>query len=292
VRPFCRVFRLAAALTLVGGSLALFAALAPAASASTSAPAATQVGWVRCAHLSPNTPAVDVYMYPFGNDSSPIVLKHVSYGNVSDYMAVAAGQYTVAMRAAGAPSSAAPVLSTSFWVTTGKSYTVAGVGPASGLKLQVLNDELSAPAGKTLVRVIQASLKEHDVTVTAGSATLARDLAFGSVTKYGTDSPGTWMVHAKGGSETWSGQVKLTAGTIHTLVVLDSASGLEVTDLMDAAGSSVMPNGGAATGLGGTAPKPASSPLPWLAAVAAGAFLTLAGGHRLRRVRAVARHAR
>ena len=101
MRPFCRVFRLAAALTLVGGSLALFAALAPAASAATSAPAAKQVGWVRRAHLSPNTPAVDVYMYPFGNDSSPVVLRHVSYGNVSDYMAVAAGQYTVAMRAAG-----------------------------------------------------------------------------------------------------------------------------------------------------------------------------------------------
>ncbi len=74
--------------------------------------------------------------------------------------------------------------------------------------------------------------------------------------------------------------------------MLDSASGLEVTDLMDAAGSAVMPTGGAATGLGGTAPKPASSPLPWLAAVAAGALLALAGGYRLRRVRAVARHAR
>ncbi len=100
------------------------------------------------------------------------------------------------------------------------------------------------------------------------------------------------MVHARGGSETWSGQVTLAPGTIHTLVVLDSSSGLEVTNLMDAAGSSVMPSGGAATGLGGTAPAPRSTPLPWLAAVAAGALLTLAGAYRLRRVRAVARHAR
>jgi len=99
------------------------------------------------------------------------------------------------------------------------------------------------------------------------------------------------MVHAKGGSETWSGRSKLTAGTIHTLVVLDSSNGLEVTDLMDAAGSIVMPNGGAATA-SRHGPAPASSSLPWLAAVAAGALLTLAGGYRLRRVRAVARHAR
>jgi hypothetical protein len=53
-----------------------------------------------------------------------------------------------------------------------------------------------------------------------------------------------------------------------------------------------MPNGGAATGLGGTAPAPGSSPLPWLAALVAGGLLTLAGAYRLRRVRAVARHAR
>jgi hypothetical protein len=166
------------------------------------------------------------------------------------------------------------------------------MGPYKALRLQVLDDRLTTPKGKSLVRVIQASLKQHHVTVTAGHVTLADNLAFSNVTGYGTARPGTWMVHAKGGTEAWSGQVKLTPETIHTLVVLDSSSGLSVTDLMDAAGSSVMPNGGAATGLGGTAPAPGSSPLPWLAALVAGALLALAGGYRLRRVRAVARHAR
>ncbi len=280
------------ALLASGALVALTAAAGPAAAATAHAPASSGYGWVRLAHLSPNTPPVDVYLYSYGMPSAMIVLKHVAYGTVSPYERVPHGEYTVAMRGAGASPASAPVLSTNLMVHPGHAYTVAGVGPAKALHLQVLDDQLTTPKGKSLVRVIQASLKEHDVTVTAGSATLARNLAFGSVTQYGTNSPGTWMVHAKGGSETWSGQVKLTAGTIHTLVVLDSSSGLEVTDLMDAAGSSVMPNGGAATGLGGTAPKPASSPLPWLAAVAAGAFLTLAGGYRLRRVRAVARHAR
>ncbi len=275
-----------------GALVALTAAAGPAAAATAHAPASSGYGWVRLAHLSPNTPPVDVYLYSYGMPNAMIVLKHVAYGTVSPYERVLHGEYTVAMRGAGASPASAPVLSTNLMVHPGHAYTVAGVGPTKALHLQVLDDQLTTPKGKSLVRVIQASLKEHDVTVTAGSATLARNLAFGSVTKYGTNSPGTWMVHAKGGSETWSGQVKLTAGTIHTLVVLDSSSGLEVTDLMDAAGSSVMPNGGAATGFGGTAPKPASSPLPWLAAVAAGALLTLAGGYRLRRVRAVARHAR
>ena len=288
MRPFCRVFRLAAALTLVGGSLALFAALAPAASAATSAPATTQVGWVRCAHLSPNTPAVDVYMYPFGNDSSPIVLRHVSYGNVSDYMAVAAGQYTVAMRAAGAPSSTAPVLSTSFWVTPGKSYTVAGVGPASGLKLQVFNDELSAPAGKTLVRVIQASLKEHQVTVSYGSDVLASKLPFGSSTAYTALAPGTGTVKLAAASGSTALPVTLAADTVHTIVVLDGANGLKVDALTDAAGSKVMPAGAAATGFGGmAAPVGGTDPAPWLLMIVGGALLALAGFAGQRRSRKV-----
>jgi hypothetical protein len=280
------------ALLASGALVALTAAAGPAAASVTHAPASSGYGWVRLAHLSPNTPPVDVYLYSYGKPNAMVVLKHVSYGTVSPYERVPHGEYTVAMRGVGASPSSTPVLSNNLMVHPGHAYTVAGVGPNKALRLQVLDDRLTTPKGKSLVRVIQASLKEHHVTVTAGSATLAHNLAFASTTGYGTDSPGTRTVHAKGGSEAWSGQVKLSAGTIHTLVVLDSSSGLEVTDLMDAAGSSVMPNGGAATGLGGTAPAPGSSPLPWLAALAAGGLLILAGGYRLRRVRAVARHAR
>jgi hypothetical protein len=284
--------RLSGLALLASGALLAVTAVAGPAGAATSHAPASGYGWVRLAHLSPNTPPVDVYLYSYGKPSAMVVLHHVSYGTVSPYERVPHGEYTVAMRGVGASPSSTPVLSNNLMVHPGHAYTVAGVGPNKALRLQVLDDRLTTPRGKSLVRVIQASLKEHHVTVTAGRATLAHNLAFASITGYGTDSPGTWMVHAKGGSETWSGQVKLAPGTIHTLVVLDSSSGLEVTNLMDAAGSSVMPNGGAATGLGGTAPAPGSSPLPWLAALVAGALLTLAGGYRLRRVRAVARHAR
>src|ERR1039458_5163750 len=57
-------------------------------------------GWVRLAHLSPNTPPVDVYLYSFGDPSARLVLRHVSYGTVSPYQEVPAGDYTVSMRAA------------------------------------------------------------------------------------------------------------------------------------------------------------------------------------------------
>jgi hypothetical protein len=141
--------------------------------------------------------------------------------------------------------------------------------------------------------VIQASLKENKVTVTAGSTVLAQNLAFASVSSYAQTSPGTWTIHASGGAEQVTQKIQLAADTIHTFVVLDTPGGLKIDDLEDAAGSVVMPEGGASTGLGGTAPGTAPSPLPWIAAVAIGGLVTIGGAARLRRVRSsAARHAR
>ena len=272
--------------TLISGVLAA----APAASA---APASSGAGWIRLAHLSPNTPPVDVYLYSFGNSHAMIVLHHVSYGTVSPYEKVAAGEYTVAMRGAGAKPSSPPVLSTSVHIAPGGAYTVAGMGPAKGLRLQVLQDELTTPPGKSRVRVIQASLKHSTVTIMASGQTLAKDLPFGHVTDYVTATPGNFRVHVKGMGAMGAKDVTLAAGSIYTLVVLDSAgNGLEIDPLEDAAGSTVMPNGGAATGLGGTAPTPAPSPVLWVSLLAAGALIASAGAFRMRKVRSSARHAR
>jgi hypothetical protein len=285
-RHSARLAMLLGAATLSLGTLAGTTATASASSMSSG------MGWMRCAHLSPNTAPVDIYLYSFGDPMAMSVLRHVPYGEVGMYMKMPAGEYTAAIRPAGAPDSTPPELSANLMVHAGKAYTVAAMGPAQDLRIQALNDQLTTPDGKSLVRVIQASLQEHYVTVRAGSATLASNLAFASVTPYGTDSPGQWMLYAAGGSENWSGNVNLTAGSIHTLVVLDSSSGLKVTDLMDAAGSAMMPHGSVGTGLGGTAPGPAPSPLPWLAGLASGLLVAAAAAIRLRRSRAAARHAR
>src|SRR5580693_3568453 len=134
----------AAALTMLGLAVTQVAVAAPAASAS------SQVGWIRLAHFSPNTPAVDVYLYSFGNPKAEIVLHYVSYGTVSPFEQVAAGDYTVAMRAAGAARRSKPVLSTSVNIAPGHAYTVAGMGPYSGIRLQVIPDRLRTPRGKAL----------------------------------------------------------------------------------------------------------------------------------------------
>jgi Domain of unknown function (DUF4397) len=287
-RPTRRVASLAAAaaLTMLGLAATQVAVAAPIASAS------SQVGWIRLAHLSPNTPAVDVYLYSFGNPTAEIVLHHVSYGTVSPFEQVAAGDYTVAMRAAGASVHAKPVLSTSVDILAGHAYTVAGMGPYPDVRLQVIGDRLRTPPGKALVRIIQASLQQPSVTVTTGSTTLASDLKFASVTSFVAVAPGTWLIRAAGSSESASASITLAAGTIHTIVVLDEPGKLTLDDLLDAAGSGVIPAGAPPTGFGGTAARPGAALLPWAAAAAAGLAIALTGTAMLSRRRRPALHAR
>jgi Domain of unknown function (DUF4397) len=284
---------LALSLGLLGyGGLAAFAAASAATSATAASPASAARaplsrgnGYLRLAHLSPNTPPVDVYLYPFGHASAIVVLRHVAYGTVSSYRTVASGEYTVAMRLAGTAPAAKPVLSTTVDVAAGHAYTVAGMGPKSGLRLQVIDDQLSCPPGRAKVRVIQASLRQHQITVTADGRVLSRHQAFATVTSYHTVRPGTWTMRAAGASERATSQVTLAPGSIQTLIVLDDPGHLAITVLGDAAGSKVTPVGGAATGLGGTAAKPGRSPFPWLVLAVAGSVLTLAGIVRFRQVR-------
>jgi len=270
-------------LMLLGASALLLGI--PAAATAYASSATTGTGWIRLAHLSPNTPAVDVYLYSFGNSNAMIVLHHVAYGTVSPYESVPAGDYSVAMRAAGASATSQPVLSTSVTIAAGHAYTVAGMGPESGLRLQVLDDKLTTAPGQAEVRVIQASLKQQVVTVTLGSTVLASGLKFASVSDYQPVSPGTQSVTVSSSGGDAHSSVTLAVGTVHTLVVLDGASGLEVVNLEDASGSGKPPLGGVSTGFGGTAPHGPGSPVPWLVAIGAGSLLALTGGLRLRRDR-------
>ena len=275
-----------AALATFGLATAQIAVEAPVASA------ANPVGYIRLAHFSPNTPAVDVYLYSFGNPSAQLVLHHVSYGTVSPFEPVSAGEYTVAMRAAGAAPGSKPVLSTAVSIAAGHAYTVAGVGPAAGIRLEVISDELTTPPGKALVRIIQASMQQDVVTVTVGGHELVTNLKFANATPFIAVAPGTWSVKATGSTESVTATIALAAGTIHTIVVLDEPGKLALDNLLDAAGSNVAPAGGPQAGFGGTAPRPGATLVPWAAATIAGLAISVSGTVMLMRRRRPALHAR
>ncbi len=276
----------AVAVATAGLTIGLLAVAVPSASAS------ARVGWIRLAHLSPNAPAVDVYLYSFRDPNAKIVLHHVSYGTVSGFEQVPAGDYTVAMRGAGASPGSKPVLSTEVDVRPGHAYTVAGMGPAAGLRLQVIPDRLTTPPGKALVRVIQASLNQDVVTVRAGHTTFARNLKFASVTGYRAVKPGTWLIRAAGSSERATDSQALMAGALYTLVILDEHGKLAIDCLMDAQGSKVDPMGAPSTGFGGTAAQPGAAMLPWAAAGVGGLLMAGTGLVLVSRRRRPAVHAR
>ncbi len=243
-------------------------------SAAAPATTAASTGWVRLAHLSPDTPSVDVYLYPFGDPDAEITLKHVGYGAVSPYRQLSAGRYTVAMRGAGADPESPPVISTNVDMTAGDAFTVAGMGRTASLTIKVLKDSLSAPAGKATVRLIQASLRVPVVDVSAGTETLASGLRFPDVTAYLPVQPGNATVRASGRAAAASLGVQLAARSTHTIVVLDGrSSGLRLVDLTDASGSATTPVGSVNTGLGGTAPGSGDAGwlgrTGWIAAAAA-----------------------
>jgi Domain of unknown function (DUF4397) len=253
--------------------------------------AAASTGWIRVGNLSPTTSAVDVYVYSSGDSSPTFVLPGVAYGMVSAYRPVSAGAYSVKMRAAGSAASSQPVLAADVTVQGGSSYTATALSVNDQTaQLKILNDELTTPTGKSLVRVIQASNKQNAVKFHCSCAPgapgdIVTKASSGSVSSYAAIPPGTWTMSATGPSAEANLPVTLADSTVHTEVVIDGSSGLEIINLVDAAGAGQPPTGGANTGLGGTAPHGPGSPLPWLAVIGAGMLLTLTGGVWLRRSR-------
>jgi hypothetical protein len=233
-------------------AVAMVAGLASGGSAE--AASTPQGGWVRLAHLSPHTPPVDVYLYAFGGTSAQIVLHHVAYGVASPYEPLPQGLYTVAMRLADADPASAPVISTNVDVKSGAAYTVAGLGPSTGLTLNVLSDRLGAPAGKAEVRVIEASLQNPAVTVSTTGSMIAGGLHFPTVSDYQTVAAGSWDVTVKTDAASTTWPVSLHAGSTYTLAILDgTGSSPKVLNLSDSAAATLVPKGGVAAGLGATA---------------------------------------
>jgi Domain of unknown function (DUF4397) len=262
-------------------TLRLFAVLLTAAVAllalpgSAAAAPAEQSSFLRLAHISPNTPNVDIYLTSVGDPSVWFTVPGVGYGSVTDYRALPVDSYTISMRAAGAPADSPPVISTVLTTKPGAAYTVAGTGLYDQLGLTVLDDELGMPpAGNARLRVVNgaATAPAVDLSVVGGPV-IADGVAFADTTGYRTVPVGNWTVQATtaGGAAPTSLPIDIAGNAVYTVLLLDRNGGLEAQLLLDSAGAAAVPTGGVDTGFGGTAAEPAARTL-----LPAGALVALA----------------
>lgn len=256
-------------------ALALLAAAAPAAPAT----AASRDGWVRLAHMSPDTAAVNITLSSLSGDVTLFRLQNVGYGAVSKYMRLPAGTYALAMVPDGSTDpDAKPVVSGSVDVAAGKAETVAAIGKNDDLETKAFRDDLDEVAGDSAkVRIVQASVTHSTVSVSAGSTSVASRAAFGDVTAYSTVSAGTADLTLSSGSDTATVNEQFTAGSSHTLFVIDDSSGgLTVSPALDSAAATETPVGSLAAGGGGLADDTGSLAL-WLAVLAGAGGATALG---------------
>lgn len=275
-------------ITIAGLIAISVAGLSGPANAAAARPAAAPAagGYIRLAHLSPDTPEVDVYLTAFERPDFKVVLRGVGYGAVSPYQPAVPGRYTVSMRLAGAAESTPAVLSTNVEVATKGAYTVAGVGKKATLGLRVINDDLTPPpSGQAKVRVLNASIAAPAIDVVGNTRTvLASGAQFTATTGYRAIRSGPWKVVVRpstGGAELGTDSTEFRAGSVYSLVVLGRGPQVTVTPLQDAAGATVVPVGGMDTGLGGTAGRTPRRDVIALVAVLVLLALGAAGGVRM-----------
>lgn len=233
-------------------AVALIAVAVPAAPAA----AASRDGWVRLAHLSPDTAAVNITLSSLSGDVTLFRLQNVGYGAVSKYMRLPQGTYALAMVPAGQNDpNATPVVSGSVEIAAGTAETVAAIGKNDDLATKVFTDDLDeVSGGDARVRIVQASVTHSSVDATAGSTTVATDAAFGDASKYATVPSGATSIALKAGSDVKTVSQRFAAGSAHTLFVIDDSKGdLTVSPALDSAAATETPVGSLAAGGGGLA---------------------------------------
>lgn len=258
-----------ALLLLMAGAVAALAGLSAAVAPASAEGSNGSGGWIRLAHLSPNTPAVNVALTSVSNSLAMVKLTDIGYGNVSAYRRVPAGQYVASMTPAGGSAKSTPVVTQAVTVKDNYAYTVAAVGTNANLKGVVINDDLRAPAeGTAKVRLLQASTNAPTVTVTAvDGPVLARDASFASATGYAQIKSGVWTVNVKpdsGSAAAITTKITVVPGSVNTIVVLDGAKGaVSAKVLRDASNNTTVApkkGKGVETGFGGAATEFTDTP--------------------------------
>lgn len=144
---------------------------------------------VRVAHLSPDAPAVDVYV----NGSRAV--NGAAFRDVTGYLAVPAGSVNIRVTPAGATSPA--VIDATVTFNAGGSYTVAATGLLAGIQPIVLEDDRGTTS-QAKVRFVHASPDAPAVDVAvSGGPVLFANVPFRQATGYPQVPPATYDLEAR-----------------------------------------------------------------------------------------------
>ena len=177
---------------------------------------------VRVAHLSPDAPAVDVWV------DGKTVLEKVPFKAVSDYLTLPPGDHQIQVTPAGAKE---PVVIDATVNLEGKTaYSVAATGllNKNDLKPMVLGDDRSPDKAKAKIRFVHTSpdAPAVDVAVTGGPV-LFKNIAFRKAGEYLSVDAGTYDLEVRlAGTETVALKVpgvKLDAGTNYSVFAIGLA---------------------------------------------------------------------
>ncbi|RBI64415.1 hypothetical protein DMJ13_08015 [halophilic archaeon] len=164
---------------------------------------------VRVAHMSPDAPPVDVLV------DGETAVENLSFGNVTEYTAVPAGERNVTIQAAGDPSTV--VFSGNVTFEADTNYTVAATGEISENATTefapvVLEDNFTVPEENASVRLFHASpdAPPVDVTVEETNATLFDNVSFQNATDYVEVPAGNYTLEVRPATANDSGEVVAT----------------------------------------------------------------------------------
>lgn len=173
--------------------LALAVALLAGSWSVSAAPAAPGDARVRVAHLSPDAPAVDVWV-----EGTP-AFTGVGFADVTAYAPLPAGDYLVQVEPAGSGGTGPFVISTTLTLSADTDYTVAAVNNLDAIEPLLLVDDNTLPAsGNAHVRFVHASPDAPAVDITLPDDTpVFSDIAFKEVGAYSPVPAGNYDLEVR-----------------------------------------------------------------------------------------------
>lgn len=179
---------------------------------------------VRVLHGSPDAPSVDVFV----NDAKVDALSGAEFGDITGYVAVPGGTYSVKV-CATADNTVCPIGPVDLTFEAGKKYTIAASDVLASIDANVFEDNAAPTASKASVRVVHLSADTPavDVLTQDGAATVVDNLAYPNATGYLALAPGSYDLKVCADADNSlcpldPGALDLEAGTAYSVFAIGS----------------------------------------------------------------------